>query len=87
MPKYLIQTTRKFTRQLKKLDPPIRDRILDTIEQITENPYTGSILVYSERRLHKHRVGDYRLIYKIKETDKIVLFLLVDHRSRIYRNL
>lgn len=87
MSRYSIKTTRKFTQQLKKLDPPIRERILDAIEQITETPYTGSSLIYSERRLYKYRVGDYRIIYEIEETEKMVLFLLVDHRSRVYRNV
>jgi len=41
--------------------------------------------VFDERRLYKFRVGDYRLIYEVDEKGRRVLFLVVDHRRRVYR--
>ena len=85
MSSYRIITTRRFLRRLKKLDAKARERILDAVQEVSERPYLGSILVYDERRLYKFRVGDYRLIYEVGEEEKSVLFLVVDHRSRVYR--
>ncbi|MEO8750453.1 MAG: type II toxin-antitoxin system RelE/ParE family toxin [Allobranchiibius sp.] len=33
------------------------------------------------------RVGDYRIIYTIKDTELIVLALRIAHRSEVYRPL
>lgn len=85
MNSYQIITTKRFLRRLKKLDAKVKERILDAIQEISERPYLGSTLVYDERKLYKFRVGDYRLIYEVDETARSVLFLIVDHRSRVYR--
>ena len=78
-------TTRRFLRRLKKLDRGVRDRVLDAVQMISERPYVGSTLVFDERRLYKFRVGEYRLIYEVDEEGRRVLFLVVDHRRRVYR--
>ena len=77
--------TRRFLRRLKKLDRGVRDRVLDAVQMISERPYVGSTLVFDERRLYKFRVGEYRLIYEVDEEGRRVLFLVVNHRRRVYR--
>jgi len=42
-------------------------------------------LIFDERKLYKFRVGGYRLVYEVDEENKAVLFLIVDHRRRVYR--
>lgn len=42
-------------------------------------------MIFDERRLYKFRVGGYRLVYEVDEENKAVLFLIVDHRRRVYR--
>lgn len=85
MGSYRILTTKRFLRHLKGLDRKIRERILDSVQEVSERSYLGSTLIFDERRLYKFRVGDYRLIYEIDEENEAVLFLIVDHRRRVYR--
>ena len=80
-----ILTTKRFLRHQKRLDSRVKERILDAIREVSERPYLGSTLIFDERRLYKFRVGDYRLVYEIDEEKKAVLFLVVDHRRRVYR--
>ena len=82
---YRIITTRRFLRHLKRLEGEVGERILDAVLEVSERPYLGSKLIFDERRLYKFRVGDYRIIYEIDEENKAVLFLVVDHRRRVYR--
>lgn len=72
-------------RHLKRLEGEVGERILDAVLEVSERPYLGSKLIFDERRLYKFRVGDYRIIYEIDEENKAVLFLVVDHRRRVYR--
>lgn len=85
MGSYRILTTRRFLRHLKRLEGEVRERILDAVREVSERPYFGSTLMFDERRLYKFRVGDYRLVYEVDEENKAVLFLIVDHRRRVYR--
>ena len=34
--------------------------------------------------IFRYRIGDYRILYKIKKKDKIILIAKIDKRSRIY---
>ena len=87
MANYSIITTKRFLRHLRKLDHSIRERVLDAVQEISENPHTGSTLVHGDRKLSKCRVGDHRLIYEIDDAARTVTFIIVDHRRRVYRDL
>ena len=82
---YASQFTPLFLRHLKRLDKRIRERVLEVLEEILDEPRRGSQLVYSQQVAFKWRVGDYRIIYAIDERRRIVTFVVVDHRSRVYR--
>lgn len=82
---YDSEFTPTFLKLLKKLDRQIKDRILKAIEEVLKDPRSGSQLVYTRQVLFKWRVGDYRMIYMVDETKKIITFIVVDHRSRVYK--
>jgi mRNA-degrading endonuclease RelE of RelBE toxin-antitoxin system len=48
-------------------------------------PYLGLRLVGEMEGFWKDRVGKYRIIYKIDETKKEIVFYDVDLRKRVYR--
>jgi len=77
--------TKRFLKHLKGLEEKTRERVLRAMEEIVQKPYAGSLLMFDERRLYKHRVGNYRVIYEIDEKGKRVLFHIVHHRKRVYR--
>ena len=87
MSSYRIITTKRFLRRLKNLDSSVKERVLDAVQDISERPRTGSTMIYNEHSLYKYRVGDYRIIYKVDETERAVIFIIVEHRRRVYRNL
>jgi len=76
-------------RQLRKLDPPVRRRILDWLEDRIEgckNPrHFGQPLKGGRESLWRYRVGDYRMICDIRDEHLVVLALAVGHRREIYR--
>ena len=46
----------------------------------------GSIKLQGEDDLYRIRVGDYRVIYTVKDEELIVLVLRVGHRREVYRD-
>ncbi len=74
-----------FERGLSKLDKQVRERILKAISEVLQEPRRGSQLVFVQQAYFKWRIGDYRIIYRIDEKRKVVIFLVIDHRSRVYK--
>ena len=76
-------------RQLRKLDPPVRRRILDYLDDRIEgckNPrHFGEPLKGGRAGLWRYRVGDYRVICHIKDDVLVVVALAVGHRREVYR--
>jgi mRNA interferase RelE/StbE len=82
---YESEFTPTFLKLLKKLNTRIKERILRAIEEILNDPRRGSQLVFAKQVCFKWRVGDYRMIYTIDERRKVVTFVVVDHRGRVYK--
>ncbi|HKW64790.1 MAG TPA: type II toxin-antitoxin system RelE/ParE family toxin [Candidatus Acidoferrum sp.] len=85
-----IELSAKADRELTKLDPPKRKRILKFLSErlaLLENPRgIGQALRGSELgEFWKYRVGDYRLICKIEDERVLILVLRVGHRREVYR--
>ena len=76
-------------RQLRKLDPQARRRIVDWLDERIEgckNPrHFGEALKGGRAGLWRYRVGDYRIICDIRDEVLVVLALAVGLRREIYR--
>jgi mRNA interferase RelE/StbE len=76
-------------RQIKKLDLPIRHRILDWLSERIEgckNPrHFGEPLKGEYSGFWRYRIGDYRIICDIRDDILLVLVLTIGHRRQIYK--
>ena len=86
--KYKVIFTEKAKKELKKLDKYTAALIIGWIEkniQNCENPRIhGKGLVGNKSGQWRYRIGDYRLLCEIKDTEVIILVLEVGHRKSIY---
>lgn len=86
--KYKVIFTEKAKKELKKLDKCTAALIIGWIEkniQNCENPRIhGKGLVGNKSGQWRYRIGDYRLLCEIKDTEVIILVLEVGHRKNIY---
>ena len=85
--KYSIKYTKEAKKKIEKLDKSIRLVIKKTIESLLSNPYKGKPLSYDLAGLHSLRTSDYRIIYRIKEKQLIIIVVTVGHRREIYKKL
>lgn len=73
-------------RSLNKLLPSVQRRVIEKLEFYArqENPLTfAEKLIDRKIGGYRFRVGDYRVIFDLKE--KEILILLIGHRREIYR--
>lgn len=70
--------------KLRKLDGPIRDRLVRKLEQAARDP-ARFLERLSAVESYKLRVGDYRLIIDVDWKNERLYVLTLGHRSVIYR--
>jgi mRNA interferase RelE/StbE len=73
-------------KDLKRIDRPVRKRILDKIEtHLAKDPKDlGKALAGEFQGLWRYRVGDFRVIYKIAEKEILIIVARVGHRKNVY---
>jgi len=84
---FSVDFSDKAKRFLKKLDKHIASRIIDKLENLKENPVpSDTVFIGRENRdkVFRYRIGDYRALYKLKDSEKIVLVTKIDKRPRVY---
>lgn len=84
---FTVVESARFTRDLRKIDPPIRKRIVAALMVLAtlEDPTTKlKPLQHDKRGLWRLRVGDYRVIMEVQESELVIVALDVGHRSSIY---
>jgi mRNA interferase RelE/StbE len=79
--------TREAKRNIEKLDPSIRKVIKKAIESLAVNPAKGKPLSYDLAGLHSLRTADYRIVYRVREKQLIIIVIAVGHRKEIYKRL
>jgi mRNA interferase RelE/StbE len=86
--KYRIEFKRSAAKFLKKLPKPDRRRIRDKIDGFAENlPDPATTKMKGDNPFHRVRVGDYRIIYEVREDILLILVLKIGHRKEVYRRL
>ena len=84
---YSILATRPARKGLAKLDPSVRGRVGRTIDELAnEPPPTGSRQLV-DRPAWRVRIGDYRVIYEIDDTEQTITIVHVGHRKDVYRDV
>ncbi|HEY5620713.1 MAG TPA: type II toxin-antitoxin system RelE/ParE family toxin [Candidatus Bathyarchaeia archaeon] len=81
---YSVVFLRTFLKQFRRLPRDTRNRIQARVEELAQNPYLGLRLVGQLEGFWKDRVGQYRIIYKIDEKSKTIIFYDADLRKRAY---
>jgi len=82
--KYGLVYTLRAVKDIKRLDPSVRQRIGKTLLRYEEDPLGyAEKLVDSKLGTYRFRIGEYRVIFDIEGDDIVVL--RVGHRREIYR--
>lgn len=83
---YEITYARSALKALRKLDGENARRILHAIDALADDPRPPGCLQLSggdgELRI---RVGDYRIVYDVVDSELVILVLRLGHRQEFYR--
>jgi len=81
---YKVVFTERAIRDLKKLGPEARKRIIKKIKVYSTSPDKYSVkLSHPKIGNYRFKIGDYRVIFDVIE--KNIVVLRIGHRKEIYR--
>ena len=83
---YEIIITKSIQKQLDNLPNNIQERVYDKISQLAEEPRPdGVVKLKGYDNEYRIRIGDYRLVYEIRDEQLIVLLVQCKHRRDVYK--
>ena len=86
--KYRIEFKRSAAKALRKIPRSDQKRIAVKIDSLSENlPDPAKTKMKGDNPFHRIRVGDYRIIYEIREDILLIVVLKIGHRKDVYRRL
>lgn len=82
MKRYVVKFQKEASKFLKRQDRKTQQRLLLAINQL---PNGTDIKKLQGHDLYRLRVGDYRIIYAIDETIKVIMIDNIDNRGDVYK--
>lgn len=83
---FSIELAPRAQKFLSKLDSHLRERLESGLRKLKTNPIppeTKFIMRHEGEKVFRYRIGNYRALYKVKES--VVLVTKIDKRPRVYR--
>jgi mRNA interferase RelE/StbE len=81
---YRILYTEEAARRIIKLDKTVKERVSKAVVRLSEDPELGKRLTGLLSDRWSYRVGDWRILYKVRRKEVVILVLTVGHRSDVY---
>lgn len=81
---YRILYTEEAARRIGKLDKAVKERVGKAVKKLSEKPELGKRLTGLLSDRWSYRVGDWRILYKVKKSEVLILILTVGHRRDVY---
>jgi mRNA interferase RelE/StbE len=84
---YVVEVDRGAAKDLRRLDPPVRSRVLVAVAALAADPRPVGCRVMAAwpPDHYRVRVGDWRVIYAVDEEARTVTVVRVGHRGQVYR--
>ena len=84
---YVIELSIQAQKFLDKLNNEVKERIEKRLKNLENNPVpSDSKFIGRENNemVFRYRIGKFRALYKVKESQKIILVTKIDKRDKIY---
>ena len=83
---YAVIVDSRVQKDIEEFDKDVQRRIIRKLRSLGTDPRPdGSTKLAGEDNLYRVRVGDYRIIYQIRDKELVVLVVRAGHRREVYR--
>ena len=83
---YKIEIHKEALKFLNSLNADIKTQIIKNLEELETNPYPQGVIKVKGYKdpIFRLRVGKYRALYFVNNSDLTVYIIKIDKRSRVY---
>ena len=81
---YRICIDRQAQKEFNDLPPDVRGRAKESVLALANDPRPRHSRKLTGREGWRIRVGDYRVIYEIEDSEKTITILHLGHRRNVY---
>ena len=85
MANYKIEIKRSAAKELEKIQKKDRDRIIEKIQPLSEDPRPPQSKRLSGEEKYRIRQSNYRVLYQIHDDVITVAVVRVAHRKEVYK--
>lgn len=84
--RYRVEVARRAVRAISRLPRAEQQRVRAAIDILAESPRPpGCVALTGEHGVYRVRVGDYRIVYEVRDRILLVQVVRVGHRRDVYR--
>ena len=81
---YQVVIEKQAQKQLAKIPPPDYTKIVAALKDLANDPRPFGYKKLKGRPGYRIRVGDYRIIYQVRDNVLTVFVLIIGHRREVY---
>ena len=85
MARFELRFKRSVLKDLRGMPGKDVRRILKRIDALARDPRGEGCIKLTVKEYYRVRVGNYRVVYEIRDSELVILVIKVGHRSMIYR--
>lgn len=83
---YEVKLSRRALRSLISLERSQQQRIRAALDLLSENPRPPNcVALRGEDSVYRVRIGDYRIVYEVRDLMLLVHVVRIGHRREVYR--
>ncbi len=79
-----IRWERRAVKETAALPKQDRERLVEAVEELRDNPLRGKIMSASWKGFRRLRIGHYRVIYAFQRNHLLISVVRVGHRREVY---
>ena len=84
--RYTVRMDSRTRKTLDRLPGDMHGRVVRKLEALEENPRPfGVEKLTGPEVLYRVRVGDWRIVYSIRDRELVVIVIRIGHRREVYR--
>jgi mRNA interferase RelE/StbE len=83
--KYRIVFAPTAAKQFMQLSKIVRIRVAQGIAKLAVDPFLGKVLKGQLKEYRSYRIGDYRIVYFIRQHKVRIEIIRVAHRKDVYK--
>jgi mRNA interferase RelE/StbE len=85
-PEYEVRLLPAAAREYRRLQGPLRDRIRVAVDSLAATPRPTGVVKLAGRDDYRIRVGEYRIVYAVDDSERLVIVARIAHRREVYRH-